>query len=91
MLVFIVSFSLGWGGGAVLSKTIVREYFGRESFGRMVGITLGTGSLGGVIGPVLAGWTFDTMRSSHFVWLVLCGFSVLSVWLSLRMKPLANG
>jgi MFS family permease len=88
LLIFIIPFSLGWGGSAVLSRTIVREYFGRHSFGKMVGIAMGIGSLGGIIGPVLAGWTFDTMRSYHFVWLVLCGFSVLSVWLSLRMKPL---
>ncbi len=60
MFVFIISFSLGWGGSAVLSRTILREYFGRESFGKIVGITMGVGSIGGIIGPVLAGWTFDT-------------------------------
>ena len=88
ILTFIVPFSLGWGGSAVLSRTIVREYFGRESFGKMVGITMGIGSIGGIIGPVLAGWAFDTMRSYHFIWLVFCGFSALSMWLILRVKPL---
>ena len=88
MLIFIIPFSLGWGGSAVLTKTIVREYFGRESFGKMVGITMGIGSVGGIIGPVLAGWSFDTMKSYHFIWLVFCGFSGLSIWLMLRVKPL---
>jgi OFA family oxalate/formate antiporter-like MFS transporter len=87
MFVFIISFSLGWGGSAVLSRTILREYFGRESFGKIVGITMGVGSVGGIIGPVLAGWTFDTLRSYHFLWLVFCGFSGLSIWLISRVKP----
>ena len=90
MLIFIVPFSLGWGGSTVLSKTILREYFGRDSFGRMVGITMGIGSIGGIIGPVLAGWTFDTMRSYHFIWLVFCGFSALAIWLMLRVKPVTK-
>jgi len=87
MLIFIVPFSLGWGGSAVLSRTIVREYFGRDSFGKMVGIAMGVGSIGGIIGPVLAGWVFDEIRSYHFVWLALCGFSGLSMGLILKVKP----
>ena len=88
ILIFILAFSLGWGGSMVLTRTIVREYFGRDSFGRMLGITMGSGSIGGIIGPTLAGWVFDTLRSYHFIWLVFCGFSGLSVWLILRIKPL---
>jgi MFS family permease len=87
LLIFIIPFSLGWGGSAVLSRTIVREYFGRHSFGKMVGIAMGIGSLGGIIGPVLAGWVFDTMRSYHLIWFVFCGFSALAIWLVLRVKP----
>ena len=72
----------------VLTRTILREYFGRDSFGKMLGITMGAGSIGGIIGPILAGWVFDTLRSYHFIWLVFCGFSGLSIWLILRIKPL---
>ena len=88
ILNFILPFSLGWGGSAVLTRTILREYFGRDSFGKMLGITMGAGSIGGIIGPVLTGWVFDTLRSYHSIWLVFCGFSGLSVWLILRIKPL---
>jgi len=88
ILIFILAFSLGWGGSMVLTRTIVREYFGRDSFGKMLGITMGSGSIGGIIGPTLAGWVFDTFRSYHFIWLAFCGFSGLSIWLILRMKPL---
>jgi MFS family permease len=88
ILIFIIPFSLGWGGSTVLIRTILREYFGRASFGKMLGIVMGSGSIGGIIGPVLAGWVFDTLRSYHFIWLVFCGFSGLSIWLILRVRPL---
>jgi MFS family permease len=90
MLAFIVPFSLGWGGSAVLTRTILREYFGRDSFGKLLGITMGIGSIGGIIGPVLAGWAFDTTRTYHSIWVAFSGFSGLSIWLILRIKPLTK-
>ena len=75
-------------GGRVLGKTIQREYFGKDSFGKLVGIIMGFASIGGIIGPTLAGWVFDTLRSYHFIWLVFCGFSGLSIWLIFKIKPL---
>jgi len=72
----------------VVTRSILREYFGRESFGKMLGIIMGAGSLGGIIGPTLAGWVFDTLRSYHFIWLVYCGICILCVGLILRTRPL---
>jgi OFA family oxalate/formate antiporter-like MFS transporter len=88
ILVFLLLFSPGVGGTIVLARTIQREYFGRDSFGRMLGIIMGSGAIGGIIGPTIAGWVFDTLRSYHFIWLVFCGFGGLSLWLILRIKPL---
>ena len=85
---FLLFFSLGGWGGMVLARTMQREYFGRESFGKVLGIILGFSSIGGIIGPTLAGWVFDTLGSYHFIWLAFCGFSGLSMWLILRIKPL---
>ena len=44
----------------VVRGAIVREYFGRDSFGKMLGIIMGSASIGGIIGPTLAGWSYDT-------------------------------
>ncbi|MFB3886893.1 MAG: MFS transporter [Thermodesulfobacteriota bacterium] len=87
ILVFLLLFCPGCWGGMVLTRTIQREYFGRHSFGKILGIIMGASSLGGIIGPVLAGWVFDTLRSYHFIWLVFSGFSVLCIWFISRMKP----
>ena len=75
----------------VLRGAILREYFGTASFGKMLGIIMGSASIGGIIGPTFAGWVFDTMADYRFVWLVLCVLNVLAVVLISRIKPLKKG
>jgi len=83
---FLLLFSPGYGGGMVLRGAILREYFGRNSFGKMIGITMGSASIGGIIGPTVAGWVFDILGSYHLIWLVFCGLSGLAISLGLRIK-----
>jgi len=84
---FLLLFSPGFGGGAVLRGAVLREYFGRDSFGKMIGILMGFASIGGIIGPTLAGWVFDTLGSYDFIWLVFAGCMSLGIILALRIKP----
>jgi MFS family permease len=84
--IFLLLFSPGYGGGMVLRGAILREYFGRNSFGKMIGLTMGAGSIGGIIGPAIAGLIFDTVGSYHLIWLVFCGLSGLTISLVLRIK-----
>jgi OFA family oxalate/formate antiporter-like MFS transporter len=84
--VFLFLFAPGYGGGMVLRGAILREYFGRNSFGKMIGITMGSASIGGIIGPTVAGWAFDTFESYHLIWLVFCGLSGLAISLVLKIK-----
>jgi len=83
---FLLFLPLGHGGITVLRGSILREYFGRDSFGKMIGIIMGSGSFGGIIGPTLAGWVFDTMGSYQPIWLLLCGLTGLATVLVLRIK-----
>ncbi|UCG66297.1 MAG: MFS transporter [Deltaproteobacteria bacterium] len=83
---FLLLFPLGHGGSMVVRGSIVREYFGRDSFGKMTGVIMGSGAVGGIIGPTLAGWVFDTVGSYHPIWLVLCGITGLTTVLILRIK-----
>ncbi len=84
---FLLLFSPGFGGGAVLRGAVLREYFGRDSFGKMIGILMGFASIGGILGPILAGWVFDTLGSYDFIWLVFAGCMSLGIILALRIKP----
>jgi MFS family permease len=90
-LLFLVIFPPGYGGGIVLRGAIIREYFGRHSFGKILGVTYGSGAIGGIIGPTLAGWVFDTLGTYYIVWLALCGLNALALWLIMRMRQPCDG
>jgi len=83
---FLIFFPLSWGGTS-LRGAITREYFGIASFGKIFGIMAGIAMVGGVLGPFLAGWTYDTFESYHPIWLVFAGVSIVPVILMLTMEP----
>ena len=86
ILLFLVFFSSGSGGTIILRGAILREYFGRRSLGKMLGVIMGFGSLGGIIGPTVAGWAFDAMGSYQFIWLIYCGLICLTVVLIVKIR-----
>lgn len=86
IILFLAFFPIGHGGSMVIRGTILREFFGRNSFGRMIGITMGAGAFGGVIGPTLAGFVFDITGSYYLIWLIFSGLIGFSVILLLNIK-----
>jgi MFS family permease len=66
---------------------ILREYFGSASFGKLLGIVMGSGAIGGMFGPTLAGWVFDTFGNYLFAWFALLGIIILPIILVLRLDP----
>jgi MFS family permease len=85
---FLFLFSPSFGGTMVLRGTILREYFGSESFGKMIGFVMGVASFGGVIGPTLAGWVFDSLGNYQFIWVAYAVLIFLAIFLVLKVKPL---
>jgi MFS family permease len=83
---FLLLFPIGHGGSMVVRGSIVREYFGRDSFGKMIGVIMGSAAIGGIIGPAIVGWVFDSMGSYQPIWLVLCGLTGLTTILIVRIK-----
>ena len=73
---FIITLSLGWGGSVTTRITLLREYFGRGSFGTIFGFTSGIMMLGHVTGAPLAGWIFDMWGSYQGAWL---GYGALTL------------
>jgi cyanate permease len=47
---------------------------------------VGSAAVGGIIGPILAGWVFDSMGSYQLILLVLCGLTSLTTVLIVRIK-----
>ena len=90
LVLFILLFAPGFGGSMVLRGAMLQEYFGMASFGKMLGIVLGSASIGGIIGPTLAGWAFDTLGSYTSVWYGLCGISGVAIFLIMKIKPIVS-
>jgi MFS family permease len=70
LILFLILFGFGFGGNWVMMAAMTREYFGRRNFGTIHGCMMGTMALGGISGPLLAGWIFDTRGNYHLIWLV---------------------
>lgn len=80
---FLALFPPSFGGAMVLRVSMLRDYFGRDAFGKLLGIIMGAASLGGIIGPPLAGVVFDIGQNYRPVWLAFAcssGLAILLVW-----------
>jgi len=78
LTIFVPLFGLGYGGLIVLWPLTVGHDFGLRSFGAIAGV-VGTValSLGGALGPVVAGSMYDSTGS--YQWAFLSGIGVLLV------------
>ncbi len=82
---FLLLFSIGVGGINVARTTLVRQYYGRMTFGTIFGLISGIGMLGQGGGPVLGGWVFDHWANYRPLWLVFAVFSVVATLILLRL------
>lgn len=64
-------FGLGWGGIIPVRPALQAEVFGLRAFGAIQGLALTIATLGGLIGPVFAGWMYDQTESYRLAFVVL--------------------
>ncbi len=57
--VFVIGFGLGFGASIPLRLAILADYFGRQSYGSVVGIASSVSSIFGVAGPLFVGLMHD--------------------------------
>ncbi|MFC2025547.1 MFS transporter, partial [Chloroflexota bacterium] len=82
---FVFTFSVGWGAGATTRVALLRQYFGRASFGTILGFVSGVAVIGTIAGPPVAGWVFDTWGSYQGIWLAIAALTLTAVVLTLTM------
>ena len=66
---------------------LVADLFGLSSHGTILGVTSFSGTIGGAIGPVVAGGIFDVTGSYGPAFLVCAVVSVVGLMLILLLKP----
>jgi OFA family oxalate/formate antiporter-like MFS transporter len=87
MLLFLLLYPIGFGGAQTVRAAITQAYFGRASFGRLIGLIMGCSAVGSIIGPTLAGYLFDTTGSYYYTWISLGIATSFSVPLMLGLGP----
>jgi len=89
LLLFVLLFSVGYGGVTSLRPALIRQYFGRAHFGSVFGLVVGINAVGGIAGPPLAGWAYDSLADYRLVWFVLAllALAAAALVLAARRQP----
>lgn len=87
LYLFAAVFGLGIGGAAVLSSPLTAELFGMKSHGVILGLINFTSTLGAAVGPLLAGYLFDSTGSYNIAFLLCLALAVAGTILAATLKP----
>ena len=85
---FLILFGIGYGGISALRPSLVREFFGRSNFGTIFGFIMGIMMLGGITGPLLAGYAFDNWGSYKVIWFVFADLAAAAGLLIATTSPM---
>ena len=84
---FAVIFGFAYGGLVALESPILAKLFGLRAHGAILGIVAFSVTLGGAIGPLLAGRIYDITDSYNLAFLVCAVLSVIALMLASLLKP----
>jgi len=87
---FAILDGIAHGTFFTLISPLLAELFGLRSLGAALGVVIFGGTIGGAIGPVLAGHLFDITSSYQLAFLICLAFSVTAVILILFLSPTRN-
>jgi PHS family inorganic phosphate transporter-like MFS transporter len=77
LLIFRVILGIGIGGDYPVSATIMSEYAGKASRGKMVGLVFAMQAAGLIVGPLIAVILLVAGIPEHIVWRLLLGFGAI--------------
>jgi MFS family permease len=87
LFLFAVIYGFAHGGFFTVISPMVAELFGTGSHGVLFGIVLASGTIGGAVGPLMAGRTFDVTGSYRIAFLVLTLLAAIGFVLILTLQP----
>jgi len=88
LFLFAAIYGFAHGGFFTAMSPTLAEFFGTGSHGVIFGIVLFSGTIGGAIGPLLAGSLFDMTGSYEVVFLTLTGSCLLGLLLTFALRPM---
>jgi sugar phosphate permease len=86
VMVILVAYAAVYGGSTVLPLSLQAELFGRRAFATTRGLisTVQTGGM--ILGPILAGFVYDTTESYYWAFIVFASVSFLAMVLILGAR-----
>lgn len=84
--VFVMGFGLGFGASIPLRLAILADYFGRRSYGSIVGIVSSVSAVFGIAGPLLVGFTFDLTQSYRPGYAIMSIVLIFAIPLTLSLE-----
>ncbi len=74
----LILFGLGWGGIIPVRPALQAEVFGLQAFGAIQGLVFTIATVGGLVGPVFAGWMYDETESYRLAFIILAAMAFLA-------------
>ena len=90
LYLFAGVYGFAHGGFFALFSPALAELFGMKSHGAILGVVVFSGTIGGAIGPFLAGYIFDTMGSYQLAFWIAAAMSIGGLILMLVLKPISR-
>jgi MFS family permease len=88
---FVIVFGLSFGARVPLGTAIRSQYFGRKSFGKVLGISMMPMSILMMVGPLVAGRMYDSLGDYKLAFYLIAAVSVLgSLGFLFAKKPTLN-
>ena len=85
LFLFALIYGAAHGGFFAVASPSVADLFGIRAHGTIFGLIIFFGTLGGTIGPVIAGAMFDHTKSYEIAFLLLSGVAVFGLILTSRL------
>ena len=90
LFLFGVAFGFGHGGIATMESPIVANVFGMRSHGVILGLVFFCDTMGGAIGPFLAGYIFDVTSSYSLAFSLCAILGGINLTAVLLLRPLKS-
>ncbi len=90
LYLFAVIFGFAYGGLSAMHSLMIAELFGLSSLGIIMGGTTFIFTIGGAIGPLLAGYIFDITGNYYVAFWVCAILSIVGFILVLLLRPVSG-
>lgn len=90
LYVFAAAYGFAHGGFFAVGSPLVAELFGISSHGLIFGIVFFSGTIGGAIGPFVAGYIFDVTGSYQVAFVACAAIVIFGLILTMLLTPITD-